>query len=51
MRVGAVVIAVTMDRDIDNWDGTGNTFTPNTSRMHDANDSIIVSVYKGDDDG
>lgn len=51
MRVDAVVIAVTMDRDIDNWDGTGNTFTPNTGRMHDANDSIIVSVYKGDDDG
>lgn len=43
MRKGAVVIAVVMDKDHDNWTDSGN-FNPNTKRLHDINDSIIVGV-------
>lgn len=45
MRVGAVVVVSVLDRDADNWDGTGKTFTPESSRTHSANDSVITSVF------
>lgn len=48
MRVGVPVVAVTLDRDNDNWDGGTNTYTPNSSRLHDANDAIVVAVLGGD---
>jgi hypothetical protein len=44
MKKGAVVLVVCLDGNTDNWDGTGVTFTPETNRRHDANDSIIVGV-------
>lgn len=46
LKVGATVIAVCLDKDIDNWDGGNSTFTPNSSRQHSANDSVIVGVIK-----
>lgn len=50
MRKGVPVIAVVLDRDNDNWEGgrAVNTYTPNSSRVHDANDAIIVGVLGGD---
>lgn len=50
MRKGVPVVVVVLDRDNDNWAGgrTANNYTPNTARMHDANDSIIVGVLGGD---
>lgn len=50
MRKGVPVIAVTLDRDNDNWEGGNsvNTYMPNTSRLHDGNDAIVVAVLGGD---
>lgn len=50
MRKGVPVVAVVLDRDNDNWEGgrAVNTYTPNSSRVHDANDAIIVGVLGGD---
>lgn len=47
MRKGAIVITVILDRDNDNWSGS-KTYMPNTSRLHDANDAVIVAVVGGD---
>jgi len=44
MRKGVVVVVVVLDKDCDNWNGKAATFMPNSSRLHDANDSIIVGV-------
>lgn len=49
MRVGSIVVYVALDRDMDNWDGTGNEFTPESNRTHDANDSIIIGTLGSDD--
>lgn len=43
MRNGAVVVAVIMDKNHDNWEGSGN-FKPNTGRLHDINDAIVIGV-------
>ena len=50
MRKGVPVVAVVLDRDNDNWEGGRAviTYTPNSSRVHDANDAIIVGVLGGD---
>ncbi|RVU69936.1 MULTISPECIES: hypothetical protein [Lactobacillus] len=50
MRPGIPVIAVTLDRDNDNWKGgrDASNFDPNTSRLHDANDSIVVGILGSD---
>lgn len=50
MRAGVPVVAVVLDRDNDNWEGgrAVNTYTPNSSRVHDANDAIIIGVLGGD---
>lgn len=50
MRAGVPVVCVVLDRDNDNWEGgrAVNTYMPNSSRMHDANDAIIVGVLGGD---
>ena len=49
LRVGVPVVCVVLDRDNDNWHGgnDASTFMPNTSRTHDANDSIVVGVLGG----
>lgn len=50
MRKGVPVVVAVLDRDLDNWGGgrSVNTFTPNTSRLHDGNDSIVIAVLGGD---
>lgn len=48
MRKGAIVVCIVLDRDSDNWEGENDTFMPNSSRMHNANDAIVISVL-GDD--
>lgn len=50
MREGVPVVVAVADRDLDNWQGGNatNNFTPNTSRMHDINDSIVIAVLGGD---
>lgn len=48
MRKGAIVVTVILDRDNDNWDGSGSTYMPFTSRLHDANDAVVVGVLGGD---
>ena len=50
MRKGVPVIAVVLDRDNDNWKGGNaiNNYTPNSSRLHNANDAIIIGVLGGD---
>lgn len=50
MRVGVPVVAVVLDRDNDNWEGENkvNTYTPNSSRMHDYNDAVVIAVLGGD---
>lgn len=50
MRKGVPVVAVVLDRDNDNWAGgrATNTYMPNSSRLHDANDAIIIGVLGGD---
>lgn len=42
MHKGAVVTVIVLDNDSDEWDGTGSTYTPQTNRQHDVNDSRIV---------
>lgn len=48
MRKGAIVVTVILDRDNDNWDGKANTYMPFTSRLHDANDAIVIGILGGD---
>lgn len=50
IRPGVPVVAVVLDRDNDNWEGgrAVNTYMPNSSRLHDANDAIIIGVLGGD---
>lgn len=50
MREGVPVVVAVLDRDMDNWQGGNsiNTFTPNTARLHDGNDSIVIAVLGGD---
>lgn len=48
LRPGVVVVYVVLDRDSDNWSRDATTFTPNSTRMHDANDAIIIGVWGGD---
>lgn len=50
MREGVPVVVAVLDRDIDNWKGGNNTdtFDPNSSRLHDGNDSIVIAVLGGD---
>ena len=50
MRAGVPVVAVVLDRDNDNWKGgrAVNNYIPNSSRLHDANDAIIIGVLGGD---
>lgn len=50
MRKGVPVVAVVLDRDNDNWEGgrATNAYMPNSSRLHDANDAIIIGVLGGD---
>lgn len=50
IREGVPVIVAVLDRDATNWKGGRNveTFDPDSSRMHDINDSIIVGVLGGD---
>lgn len=50
MRPGVPVVAVVLDRDNDNWEAGNavNTYTPNSSRMHDYNDAVVVAVLGGD---
>lgn len=47
LRKGAVVVTVVLDRDNDNWKGAGGTYLPDTGRLHDANDAVIVGVLGG----
>lgn len=47
LRKGATVVAVVLDRDNDNWNGSASTYMPNSSRMHDANDSVVISILGG----
>lgn len=44
MKKGAVVIVLIVDNDTDNWTGKNASFTPETNRLHDINDAIIVGV-------
>lgn len=48
MRKGAVVVTVVLDRDNNNWKGAGSTYLPDSGRLHDANDAVIVGVLGGD---
>lgn len=50
MRKGVPVIVAVLDRDMDNWKGGSNadTFDPNSSRLHDGNDSVVIAVLGGD---
>lgn len=50
LRPGVPVICVVLDRDNDNWPGgrSASTFMPNTSRTHDATDSVVIGVLGGD---
>lgn len=50
LREGVPVVCVTLDRDNDNWKGgrEANTYDPETLRMHDINDSIVIGVLGGD---
>ncbi|MCT3603154.1 hypothetical protein EFS28_07285 [Lactobacillus acidophilus] len=50
MRAGVPVVAVVLDRDNDNWEGGNkvNIYTPNSSRIHDYNDAVVVAVLGGD---
>ncbi|RVU70156.1 hypothetical protein EJK17_08985 [Lactobacillus xujianguonis] len=50
MRAGVPVVAVILDRDNDNWSGgrSVDTFTPETNRLHDINDAVVIGVLGGD---
>ena len=47
MRAGVPVVCAVLDRDNDNWNGSTDTYTPNSGRMHDANDSVVIGVLGG----
>lgn len=42
MHEGAIVVVDVLDNDSDESDGSGSTYTPQTGRQHDINDSRIV---------
>lgn len=44
MTTGAVVVAVCLDQDSDNYSADGDVYSLASSRQHSANDSIIVGV-------
>lgn len=45
MHKGATVIVVVLDRDYQNWNPEASTtFTPETSRLHDISDSVIIGT-------
>lgn len=49
MRSGVPVAYITLDRDSDNWKvGKANIYQPNSSRLHDINDSVVIAVFGGD---
>lgn len=50
MRKGVPVVVAVLDRDNDNWAGgrDASSYTPNTGRIHDQNDSIIIGILGGD---
>ena len=48
LRPGVVVVYVVLDRDSDNWNRDARTFTPGSTRMHDANDAVIIGIWGGD---
>lgn len=43
--VGSVVVVGFFDRDIENWNGSGN-YNLRTRRMHDLNDSFVEAVIE-----
>lgn len=49
MRKGVPVVCAVLDRDNDNWGGgrSVETYTPNSGRTHDANDSIVIGILGG----
>lgn len=49
MRAGVPVVCAVLDRDNDNWKGgrSVEAFEPNSSRMHDANDAVVIGVLGG----
>lgn len=49
IRPGVPVVCLVLDRDNDNWEGgsMANTYMPNSSRLHDGNDAIVVGVLGG----
>ena len=49
MRAGVPVVCAVLDRDNDNWGGgrSVEAFEPNSSRMHDANDAVVIGVLGG----
>lgn len=49
MRKNVPVICAVLDRDNDNWGGgrSVETYTPNSGRTHDANDSIVIGILGG----
>lgn len=46
MKKNAVVIVLFLNRDMDKWRGGTTTFTPETNRLHDINDGIVIGVVK-----
>ena len=49
MRSGVPVAYITLDRDSDNWEvDKANIYQPNSSRLHDINDSVVIAVFGGD---
>jgi len=46
MKKDAVVIVLFLNRDMDKWKGGNGTFTPETNRLHDINDGIVIGVIK-----
>ena len=44
MATGAVVVAVCLDQDSDNYSADGDVYSLASSRQHSANDSVIVGV-------
>ena len=44
--VGTVCLILFMDRNIDAFIETGETYTPDTARMHDFTDAVAISTIK-----
>lgn len=49
MRAGVPVVCAVLDRDNTNWKGgrSVEAFEPDSSRMHDANDAVVIGVLGG----